>query len=379
MQKIKFTVLLVFILSVNIFALGQKKKSESQKAYFLDFENTYPWRMYGYDVEHSNKIKARISPPLKLLWKKEKNIIPFLTPVIYSGILYIQGDSSKLYSFNAGNGNSIWEYSCDSKLITSPLIMGNFIFTGDEKGVFYCINTRDGKIVWATDTKAGFFGSSPVPDENMFSIYITNTNGWIYNIAVEDGRPRGTIKIDKKICSALTYDNKFIYTASYDSCLYAINRYTKKLFEWTAIFPGYINISPAIDREKIYVTVKDKGLYAVNKNGKIAWKKELDSTEAPFGNVAISENSVYFISSKAVYLFEKTSGETRWKIDMYIPTTPVITDRILYVGDGKGNIHAYNKEKGKLYWEKNISRDKISGLIISEERLYVWTEKEIQV
>lgn len=371
MQIKKIFFLFFLIIPTVIFAFDQQSSSETK---IQNLENNIPWLMYGSDTKHTFKIKAQISPPLTKLWGKERtNINP---PVIYVGILYSPWADSTLCAFDVNDGKKLSEYSIKSKITTSPLILENFLFFGDERGTLFCLNTQKNKVAWEKNTQKGFYNSSPIPDN--FSIYTNTLSGWIYNIKVDSGAISWGVKIKSEIKTSICLTEDLLYVASYDSCLYAIDKNTKKI-EWINALPGKLYISPAVDDNAIYVPVQNKSLCAINRfEGEILWEKEFKSEQIS-GPVALSENSIYISTDKGVYLLEKNNGKERFKIDLNFPSPPIITDKILFIGDGEGNLYAFNKEKGKLYWKEHIMNDKILGLIIGEEKLVAWSAKELMV
>ncbi len=363
---ITFFLLIFFACTKNTIIISKDK----------DYELTSQWIMYGNDIGHSNKIKAHISPPLKMLWKKERTASYNFSPVGYYGYLYISLYDNKLSAIKLADGSTSWEFLSNEKITTTPLILENFIFFGDEKGSVYCINSFNGKVIWRKETKGGFFGSAIMPDG--FQIYNGSLSGWIYNYEVEDGNIKWGVKIKSPIKTSFALDDDLLYVAAYDSSVYAINN-SKHDIIWKSNLDGNLDISPAMDEKNVYIAVSSKGLYALDKSkGTIVWKMTVDK-ENITGAIALSENGIYLSAEKAVYLIEKHDGKIRWKKDMISPCAPIITDRVLFVGDSKGNLHAYNKERGNLYWIQQITQDKILGMIISEEKLIIWTDKELQV
>jgi outer membrane protein assembly factor BamB len=147
--------------------------------------------------------------------------------------------------------------------------------------------------------------------------------------------------------------------------------------KWKFHTNGYVNSSPAVANDMVYVGSADGGLYAVNKeSGKLRWRFKTGSRVV--SSPAVSGGDVYFASYDGIfYAVDAASGELKWKFktggerrfegthlhgslpapetmpdpyDVYL-SSPAVWHDDVYFGSGDGNVYALNAKSGALVWQ----------------------------
>lgn len=95
----------------------------------------------------------------------------FVSPVFTDDGFYITGEIDSmciLFSFNM-KGEKKWQTVLGEEWIKgyrgtrcTPTIAGDHIYVGSGKGDLYCVNRRDGKIIWSKDLEDDFGGIPPL-------------------------------------------------------------------------------------------------------------------------------------------------------------------------------------------------------------------------
>jgi outer membrane protein assembly factor BamB len=147
--------------------------------------------------------------------------------------------------------------------------------------------------------------------------------------------------------------------------------------KWKFHTSGYVNSTPAVANDTVYVGSADGSLYAVAQTtGKLRWRYRTGSRVV--SSPAVSEGIVYFGSydsnfyavhaatGKLAWKF-KTGGERRFEgthlhgslpapelmpdpFDVYL-SSPAVWHDAVYFGSGDGNVYALNAKTGVLVWK----------------------------
>ncbi len=100
-------------------------------------------------------------------------------------------DTGRVFAFDAGTGQKIWETATGSVIYDSSCAWGNAagdgtasdkaaggaIYVGSVSGVFSALGARDGKILWQYQLAPGHLLASPATDEKR--VYIASQNGLV--------------------------------------------------------------------------------------------------------------------------------------------------------------------------------------------------------
>jgi len=106
------------------------------------------WPTYRHDLQRSGSVPIHMKNKLKLRWDE---IIggKLSPPVVVGDQLFISIiDQYRVVSFNAKNGEKLWEYVTGGRVDTPPTYYQVKIIFGSADGKVYCLRAKDGKLVW---------------------------------------------------------------------------------------------------------------------------------------------------------------------------------------------------------------------------------------
>jgi outer membrane protein assembly factor BamB len=115
------------------------------------------------------------------------------TPVIAHGLLYVtssgQGGNVTMAIRPGGRGNITathiaWQNARAATYISSPVVVGDYLFTVRNGGVVTCLNAKTGQLVWQERVRGGGdYYASPVAVEGR--IYVTSEDGVVSVVAAK--------------------------------------------------------------------------------------------------------------------------------------------------------------------------------------------------
>ena len=167
--------------------------------------------------------------------------------------LFNNGNSGEIYAFNAHTGSKIWNYSTDSAVYSSPAVIGNALYIGEDDYVC-AFNASSGVKMWDYAT-GGFINSSP--DVVNGVVYIGSQDNNIYALNASTGAKIWNYSSEGAIESSPAVVNVVVYVGSDDGNVYALNALTgTKLWNYTTSFnEGFnqVTSSPAVSNGVVYV------------------------------------------------------------------------------------------------------------------------------
>lgn len=213
------------------------------------------------------------------------------------GIIFLT-ESGRITKYNL-SGNSIWETETGSTTRCSPSLSENRVIFGNDDGEVILIDAANGRLV---DRKKieGIFTGVPTIDSGI--AYLSNNNGMIYAIGMNDIKVRWKYNTGARILMSPAVDNENVVIGNLGGYLFSLNKNNGNL-NWQKEFSGLFNATPLLTENRIIISDLDRSFFIVDKND---------------GNI------------KNVY-----SLEGRVKL------SPVYFKNILFIGYDRGILRAY--------------------------------------
>ena len=241
------------------------------------------------------------------------------------------------------------EAPSDSGVLALP---NQLVVLGDTAGMLYGVDPVQGKIQWQIQLTAGLTGT-PVAIGDDFLVQTT------------------------------------------DNRIYRFSASGKK--QWS--FSGqnntlgmYLNASPLVLGSKIYVLLNNGDAIALKADsGDLLWKNQLllSSESASLSDIKTPLAAPVFLSqlhldgevNKDVLLaplfqgdlqvISASDGSLLLNLPISLHSSPVLVDKILYMADSTGYVHAYDIEKGNRLWSKKLTPAGLLGPVFWQGALWV--------
>jgi outer membrane protein assembly factor BamB len=154
---------------------------------------------------------------------------------------------------------------------------------------------------------------------------------------------------------------------------------------WAFRARALLEFPPAIAHKTAYVANNSGRLFALDvRTGKVKWSfRGLRCTAA---SPAVAGDVVYqpFMNRPpcnarggrgldgALVALNARTGKVRWRRTIGpSESSPVVAGGIVYVGDWRGNVHAFDARTGRKRWSVRVGGQVKAGVAISGQRLYV--------
>jgi outer membrane protein assembly factor BamB len=285
-----------------------------------------PWPTYGKDLERTHVAPdLDHRPPYRRLWTmRALNYLEFPPAVAY-GKVFVPQQRGRFFAVNAKTGKVVWSKSFGRCAAASPTVWKGVVYQvlmhelpctkhqPGATGLLIAMNARTGRELWSF--RAGAIESSP---------------------AIVDG---------------------VLYFGSWDHNVYALDARTRKV-RWRYETDDRIVAAPAYHAGTIYIPSNGGRLYALDaRTGKLRWRAEsfarFGRREYFYATPTVAYGRVYIGNADGyVYSYGATSGRLLWaqRAGTYVYTAAAAFDRTIYVGTWDGYVVAFDAATGRERW-----------------------------
>jgi len=291
-----------------------------------------PWPTYGLKVQRTHTATDfKLKPPFRLRWVfKARHVLEFPPSIAY-GRLYLAQQRGHFYAVHHRTGKIVWQRRFNHCSASSPTIAYRVVYHAwmqplpcnryprSQPGIITAMAARTGKLIW-TFRGGGPFETSP--------LVIGRT----------------------------------LYAGSWDHKLYAIDIYSGKA-RWTFTADGEVNSSPAYSGGRIYFGTDAGSLYALDaRTGRQRWRASaltrFGRREYFYATPTIAYGRVFIGNADGtLYAFGASSGRLLWaqRAGTYIYTAAAVWRGRVYVGTYDGYFMAFNAATGDRLWRFSAS------------------------
>ena len=290
-----------------------------------------PWPTYGLTVQRTHTgADFKLRPPFRLRWTfKARHVLEFPPSIAY-GRLYVANQRGRFFAVHHRTGKIVWQRRFNHCSASSPTVAYRVVYHA-----------------WM----------QPLPCNR----YPRSQPGLITAMAARTGKIVWTFRAGPSETSPLVI-GKTLYAGSWDHKLYAINIYTGKL-RWAFTADAEVNSSPAYSGGKIYFGTDGGSLYALDaRTGRVRWRAQALSRfgrrEYFYATPTIAYGRVFIGNTDGtLYAFGAASGRLLWaqRAGTYIYTAAAAWRGRVYVGTYDGSFMAFSAATGDRLWRFSAS------------------------
>jgi len=317
----------------------------------IEGENIPPagwFRIYGLLEKNEYETPSAFqelgnNPQIKWKYETGDNSNTFYTSNVVKGdILYSTTSTGEIIAINIDNSTLLWNLSI-GKNPTAPAIHDDKIFIGTKEG----LDIIDLNLMTRETEPLGKILSSPVLIGN--TLIVGNEKGILYAIDTETGGFTWNINLPNEIYTSNPWDH-YLFICSDDKC-YKINIENGEI-DWIFETDGMITQRPYVQDNVVYFGSWDTFVYAVDvETGNLKWKFE---TGWGVETTPIVNEGLVFVGShdNNLYALFKNNGTLCWTFTCKagIHSSPVVSDKYVIFGSDDGRLYCLDKLNGNLVW-----------------------------
>jgi len=362
---------------------------------------TESWPTYGFDPQrtHLAPLEWRLRPPFHGIWVRKLSSDIEFPPAVAYGKLYVAQQKGHFYAINARSGKVLWTKTFDRCVAASPAVAGGIVYQGflqtnpcgghvrTDDGLFVAWDAKTGKELWRL--RPGAVESSPVVVGQ--TLYFGSKDRKVYALKLR-GRKRPTIRwtftADDQVVAAPAYSQGKIFAATSNGSVYAIDaRNGRQVWHATSFsrFGGreYFYASPAVAYGRVYAPNADGTVYAYGaQTGKLLWARQVGTYA--YTAPAVWRRTVYVGTWDGYFVaIDAVTGDIRWRFDApsTISGAPTVLSGLVYFsscgrcGVGGSRRVELNARNGDKVWE--FFDGKYSPIVSDGRRVYLTGKNKI--
>jgi len=239
--------------------------------------------------------------------------------------------------------------------------LGNYVYFGSQDRHLYCLDVRDGKLVWRYRAARMFKGSLCIYRNR---IYAPNVDDNLHCLDASSGQLLWRHNTGKDLDSSPCVWNGHLFIAGENGHVRCLDPEDGRI-QWKTLVGGIgpgtkagsngAEGSPAVDNGQVVVGNYDGEVHCLAAgDGKRLWKARTgDDTDA---SAVFSPQHVFIAAeerSPSLYCFDRSTGKEIWRFTNRSGwySTPALVDGRLYIGGNDGRCYCIDSTSGKALWE----------------------------
>jgi len=271
------------------------------------------------------------------------------SPLVSNGAVYFGSGDGNVYSLNAASGAVNWKFKTGDVVHASPAIADGTLFIGSWDSYFYAIDAATGQEKWRFKTgedpiiynQVGIQSSAAVVDG---VVYFGCRDSHLYALDAITGQKNWAFAANGSwvVSSPAVHDGKIYFVTSDSSLVYALDAKSGEVLHSLGLNHWYLYSSPAIAGNVLYVGSTQGRLVAVDvAELKMRWTFETDASKQvgpTYTKPDGTPNGEALFRSD--FYDDMVAGVERTMTMGSILSSPVVVDKVVYVGSADGNLYA---------------------------------------
>jgi eukaryotic-like serine/threonine-protein kinase len=270
------------------------------------------------------------------------------SPVVWGGAVYFGSGDGNVYAIEAKSGALKWTFKTGDVVHASPAISNGTLFIGSWDSYFYALDAASGKEKWHFKTgedhdiynQVGIQSSAAVAD-GMVYFGCRDSNFYALDAATGEKKWVFNNKGSWVITSPAVRNGKVYFATSDSALFYALDAKSgAPVFSLKFKWPMFS--SPAIAGHVLYLGSHQGKLIAIDLDAqKAAWEFQTDGSRQNGAALTKPDGTPNYEATFTEDFYDNLVIGVDKMLDVgAILSSPVIVDRVIYVGSADGNLYA---------------------------------------
>jgi outer membrane protein assembly factor BamB len=357
-------------------------------------EDPTPWPTYAYDNERTHVAPFRHRPPFREVWRIDGHDTLEFPPTVGFNKVFLAQQKGLFFALRAKNGRVRWRKDTNRCAASSPTL---------GKGVVYqaymdfvpCPQARPGAtgyvVAWDADTgrERWKWNNAPIESSPLLvknTLYVGTWDHGIYALNAKNGKRKWRFGADNEVNTSAAYWKGTVYIASDGGTVYALDARTGRL-RWKAQGAReFFYATPTLAYGRVYIGSTDGTMYVYGaKSGKLLWARPLGSYI--YGAAGVWKRTVYVGTYDGFfYALDAATGDVKWKHTApgAVHAAPTIMRGVVYyatcsscgseaqrsVKRGPDRTIALNARNGRQLWSFNAGKY-ANPVVADTKRIYL--------
>ena len=264
--------------------------------------------------------------------------------------------------------HGLWKLKARADIEFPPSVAYGKVYVAQQKGRFFALNGRTGKIVWTKHFEHCSAASPTIWDGIVYQAYMhelpcrkheTGAAGFVVALNARNGKEYWRVRAGSVESSPLLI-GKTLYFGSWDRHLYSyrIRGKRKPLLKWTFTADDQIVAAPAQAGRLVVIATSSGSVYGVDaKTGRQRWHatsfSRFGRREYFYATPTVAYGRVFIGNADGtVYAYGASSGHLLWarQVGTYVYTAAAVWRKTVFVGTWDGTFIALDARTGEPRW-----------------------------
>ena len=356
---------------------------------------TIPWPTYAFDNQRTHLATGfKHRPPYRKVWRLDgKDTLEFPPSVGY-GRVFLAQQKGLFFAIDGKTGKVRWKRNFKRCAASSPAVGRRTVYQAymdftdcpqgrsGASGFVIAMNYKTGKRRWIY--RSGPVESSPLLHKR--TLYFGSWDHKVHAVDARTGRRRWTFTGDEEINTSAAYSKGTIFIASDAGTLYALDARTGRK-KWSAKASSeFFYATPTVAYGRVFIGNTDGTMYAYGaRSGRLLWAKPLGSYI--YAAAGVAKKRVFTGTYDGfVYSLNAGTGDVVWRkpAPAAVHGSPTIMNGLAYfstcatcgseasrtVKSGPDSTVAYSTRTGRVRWRLNQGKY-ASPVVADSKRVYL--------
>jgi outer membrane protein assembly factor BamB len=331
--------------------------------------------------------------PIKKIWstklgKGSQFLRISLSPTGDNDRIYAASRDGFVSAFNPDNGRMIWQADVGVLLSAGPGTGEDYVVVAGSDGDLICLAATNGREIWRSNINSESLARPLIKNS---SVFVQTIDGKLQAYSTFDGQEQWSIEQSLPRLTLRGTSSPVIagtmVVAGFDNGRLVGANLSTGVTQWeTLLSPpsGRSDLERLADIDGSMIVV-DQDIYAAgyqgklvsvaSESGQIMWAKDIST----YVGVSVDVVNVYSLdeSGELIALLRRNGTEI-WRQDALLrrePTSPVVFDNAVAIGDFEGYIHLFSAIDGRPVARTRVDKGLLSGSpVVIGNQLYVQSE-----
>lgn len=304
-----------------------------------------------------------------LLWEYETGEPSTAPPAVAAGLVIFSSRPGQVFALDWSTGELRWQVDLESNIAAPPIIAEGRAYVGTADNILYALDATTGRRLWRFDSSSWVVSQVAYSDG---SLVVTTTDSVVHVLNAETGREQFIYDTGRgrNLYGSASILDDTAYIASHRGSLTAVKwdlssvplerriwSARVKMAVWWSIFDppvqkgtvwishmgGRIIRSPAVDGDKVYASVKDGRVVALDaRSGELRWESQVGG-EITTGPVVAGDTVLVGTKKGHIAGIDAETGALAWDFktgDSEITSSPIVSGGIILAAARDGTLYA---------------------------------------
>jgi outer membrane protein assembly factor BamB len=306
--------------------------------------NELPWPTYAFDLQRTH-LAAGLShrPPYRRVWRLDAGDTLEFPPSIGYGRAYLAQQKGRFFAIDSRTGRIDWQRDFKRCAAASPTIGPGRVVYQSYMDYVNCPQARPGAsgFLIAMDARSGrrkwIFRAAPIESSPLLvrgTLYVGSWDHKVYAINARNGRVRWSFEADDEVNTSAAYSRGRVFIASDGGTVYALDARTGRKL-WSNVATGgreFFYATPTVAYGRVFIGNTNGAMYAYGaRSGRLLWVKPAGTYI--YAAAAVRNGRLFFGTyDGSIYALDAGTGDTVWKrsAEGAIHAAPTILGGLVY-------------------------------------------------